>query len=174
MSRHYSAALPIAFVAINFLVLLNLFGGAAILALLVSTIVAEAWTYKALGIDPESWIPAVIPGLRAVAALGLVGTALNHVVLRRLLGIIVTVRQGDPFVAANARRLLVIAWSLLGLQLLSLTIAAVGRLISTPQHPVELDAGFSINGWLAVLLAFVLARIFAEGTLMREELEGTI
>lgn len=174
MSRHYSAALPIAFVAINFLVLLNLLGGAAILALLVSTIVAEGWTYEALGIDPASWIPQVMMGLRTIAALGLVGTALNHLLLRRLLGIVVTVRQGDPFVAANARRLLVIAWSLLGLQLLSLAIAAVGRLISTPRHPVELDAGFSTSGWLAVLIAFVLARIFAEGTLMREELEGTI
>lgn len=174
MSRHYSAALPIAFVVLNILVVLNLLGGVAIFALLVATIVAEHWTYTALGIDPASWIPAVIPGLRAIAALGLVGTALNHLLLRRLLGIVVTVRQGDPFVAANARRLLTIAWALLGLQLLSLVIAAVGRLISTPQHPVELDAGFSINGWLAVLLAFVLARIFAEGTLMREELEGTI
>jgi hypothetical protein len=46
--------------------------------------------------------------------------------------------------------------------------------ISTPARPVDLDAGFSINGWLAVLFTFVLARVFAEGTLMREELEGTV
>jgi hypothetical protein len=31
----------------------------------------------------------------------------------------------------------------------------------------------SINGWLAVLLTFLLARVFARGTLMREDLEGT-
>ena len=37
-----------------------------------------------------------------------------------------------------------------------------------------MDAGFSISGWLAVLLAFILARVFAEGALMREDLEGTI
>jgi hypothetical protein len=29
-------------------------------------------------------------------------------------------------------------------------------------------------GWLAVLLTFLLARVFAEGTLMREDLEGTV
>jgi hypothetical protein len=46
--------------------------------------------------------------------------------------------------------------------------------LSTPAHPVNLDAGFSINGWLAVLLTFVLARVFAEGALMREDLEGTV
>jgi hypothetical protein len=33
---------------------------------------------------------------------------------------------------------------------------------------------FSINGWLAVLLTFLLARVFAEGALMREDLEGTV
>ena len=93
MSRHYSAALPIAFVAINILVLLNLLGGVAILALLVATIVAEGWTYQALGIDPASWIPAVMPGLRAIAALGLVGTALNHLLLRRLLQLLLSLRR---------------------------------------------------------------------------------
>ena len=33
-------------------------------------------------------------------------------------------------------------------------------------HPLHLDAGFSPSGWLAVILIFVLARVFAEGTLM--------
>ena len=31
-----------------------------------------------------------------------------------------------------------------------------------------------LNGWLAVLLAFLQARVFAEGTRMREDLEGTV
>jgi len=53
-------------------------------------------------------------------------------------------------------------------------IGGIGEAISTRQHPVDLDAGFSINGWLAVLLTFVLARVFAEGALMREDLEGTV
>jgi hypothetical protein len=53
-------------------------------------------------------------------------------------------------------------------------IGGIARFISTPDHPVHLDAGFSINGWLAVILTFVLARVFAEGALMREDLEGTV
>jgi len=85
-----------------------------------------------------------------------------------------TVRAGDPFVATNAQRLRAIAWALLALQLLSLVIGAIGKMVSTPAHPVDLDAGFSINGWLAVLLTFLLARVFAEGTLMRDDLEGTV
>ena len=110
----------------------------------------------------------------AIAALGLVAIPLNYAVLKRLLAIVETVRAGDPFVAANAHRLQAIAWALLALQLLSLVIAAIAEAISTSENPVNLDAGFSIPGWLAVLLTFVLARVFGEGTLMREDLEGTV
>jgi hypothetical protein len=106
--------------------------------------------------------------------LGLVAMALNALALKRLLAIVETVRTGDPFVAANANRLQAIAWALLALQVLSLAVAAIARAISTPAHPLDLDAGFSVAGWLAVLLTFLLARVFAEGTLMREDLEGTV
>ena len=42
-------------------------------------------------------------------------------------------------------------------------------------HPgLEIQAGFSVDGWLAVLLLFVLARVFHAGTRMRAELEGTV
>ena len=99
---------------------------------------------------------------------------LNNAVLRRLLAIVETVRSGDPFVAANAYRLQAIAWVLLALQFLSLVIGGIGKAISTPSHPLHLDAGFSASGWLAVLLTFVLARVFAEGALMREDLEGMV
>jgi hypothetical protein len=116
----------------------------------------------------------MIMGMRAIAALGLVAVPLNHAMLKRLLAMVATVRAGDPFVAANAYRLHAIAWLLLGLQLLSMVIGGIADAISTPEHPVKLDAGFSISGWLAVLLTFVLARVFAEGTLMREDLEGTV
>ncbi len=67
-----------------------------------------------------------------------------------------------------------IAWALLALQLLSLVVGAIADALSTPAHPLHFDAGFSINGWLAVLLTFVLARVFAGGTLMREDLERTV
>jgi hypothetical protein len=53
-------------------------------------------------------------------------------------------------------------------------IGTIGDAISTPAHPVRLDAGFSVNGWLAVLLTFLLARVFAEGTVMRDDLAGTV
>ena len=71
-------------------------------------------------------------------------------------------------------RLQVIAWALLTLQILSGVIGSIARSISTPAHPIDIDAGFSLTGWLAVLLTFLLARVFAAGTLMRDDLEGTV
>jgi DUF2975 family protein len=168
-----SAALPIAYVVLRILILLNWLGGAAILALLV-VMPNEQWIMTAFKLSPSPEAARLVMGLRAVAGLGLAVIPLNYVVLKRLLAIVETVRAGDPFVAANASRLRAIAWTLLALQLLSLVIGAIGKTISTPTHPVHLDAGFSINGWLAVLLTFLLARVFAEGTLMREDLEGTV
>ena len=169
-----STVLPITRITLRIFIVLNWLIGAAILVLLIATIVAEQWTFTALGISPTSEIRPMMSGMRAIALLGLVAIPLNHAVLRSLLAIIETVRAGDAFVAANALRLQAIAWVLLTLQVLSLVIGGVGNAISTPAHPLHLDAGFSPSGWLAVILTFVLARVFAEGALMREDLEGTV
>src|SRR4029453_11670758 len=168
-----SAALPIAHVVLRILIVVNWLGGAAILALLV-VMPNEQWIMTAFKLPPSPEAARLVMGLRAIAMLGLAAIPLNYAVLKRLLAIVETVRAGDPFVAANASRLQTVAWALLALQLLSIVIGAIARAVSTPAHPVDLDAGFSINGWLAVLLTFLLARVFAEGTLMREDLEGTV
>jgi hypothetical protein len=174
MSRPYSAALPIAWVTLRILVVLNWFFCACVLALLLYTFVNEAWTMKALGVTGYSDAVQVMWAMRGIAALGVIAGPLTYMILKRLLAMVQTVRAGDPFVAANAYRLQAIAWLMVALQLISITIAAIGKAISTTEHPFHLDAGFSLNSWVAIILTFVLARVFAEGTLMREDLEGTI
>ena len=173
MTRHYSAALPIAYIVLRILVVVNWLLGAAILALLLVA-PNEQWILAAFKLEPSPDTTRLIWGLRGVAMLGLVAIPLNHMVFKRLLAMVDTVRAGDPFVAANAFRLQAIAWLLLALQVLSMIIGGIGEAVSTPAHPVDLDAGFSVNGWLAVLLTFILARVFAEGALMRADLEGTV
>ena len=168
-----SPLLPFAYAALKILVIVNWAGGVAISALLI-VIPNEQWIMAAFKLSPSPDAERLIMGLRAIAVLGLAVIPLNYVFLRRLIAIVDTVRAGDPFVATNAQHLRVMAWVLFTLQLLSMVIGAIGKLISTPAHPVHLSAGFSINGWLAVLLTFVLARVFAEGTLMRDDLEGTV
>ena len=169
-----SSALPIAWVFLHILIVLNWFFGACVFALLAFTFVSEPWTMRALGVTGMSDAHAVMWAMRGIAALGVAAVPLNYMILKRLLAMVETVRAGDPFVAANAYRLHAIAWLLLLVQLISMTIGGIGKAISTPEHPFHLDAGFSVNGWLAVILTFVLARVFAEGTLMREDLEGTV
>src|SRR5438874_5441618 len=168
-----SAALPIAYVVLRLLIVGNWLMGAAILALLV-VMPNERWIMSAFKLSPSPEAERLVMGLRAIAVVGLAAIPLNYAVLKRLLAIVETVRAGDPFVGANAYRLQAIAWALLALQLLSLVIGAIAKTVSTPAHPLHLDAGFSISGWLAVLLTFLLARVFAEGTLMREDLEGMV
>ena len=129
---------------------------------------------SSLELSPSPETDRLILGMRAIAVFGLAAIPLNHVVLRRLFAIVETVRAGDPFVSGNAARLQAIAWALLALQLVSLVIGAIAEAVSRQAPSFDVDAGFSIAGWLAVLLNFLLARVFAEGTRMREDLDGTV
>src|SRR5205823_10661147 len=114
-----SAALPIAYVVLRILIVLNWLMGAAILALLV-VMPNEQWIMASFKLSPSPEAERLVMGLRAIAVLGLVVTPLNYVVLKRLLAIVKTVRSGDPFVAENANRLQVIAWMLLALNVVSI------------------------------------------------------
>jgi hypothetical protein len=174
MPRSSSSALPIAYVVLRLLIVLNWIYAALVLGILAGLFFAERWTMTALGVPPSAQSGPLVVGMRAIAALGLLAVPLNLALLRRLVAMVETVRAGNPFVALNAYRLHAIAWFLLGQQLLSLIIGLIGRAVSTPAHPLHVGGGFSPGGWLAVLMTFVLARVFAEGTVMREDLEGTV
>src|SRR5919106_4163370 len=128
-----SAVVPIAYVTVRILIVVNLLGGAAILALLV-VLPNEQWIMTAFKLSPSPEAERLVMGLRAIAVLGLAAIPLNHAVLKRLLAIVETVRAGDPFVAANASRLHAVARALLALQLLSLVIAAIAKRVAIPGH----------------------------------------
>jgi hypothetical protein len=99
---------------------------------------------------------------------------LAHVVLTRLKAIVETVSIGDPFVAINAARLQTIAWTVLVMELMSFAVGTIAENISSKAHPLDIHWNFSVTPWLAVLLLFVLARVFDQGARMREDLEGTV
>ena len=173
MPQSYSPALPIAYVLLQTLAVLNWLVAAAMLVL-VFLFPTERWILSALDLQPGAQADRIIFGLHVIAGIGLIGVVLNHLVLTRLIAMVDSVRRGDPFIRANAERLRWIAWSLLGLQIIGLVIAGIAGALSRPGHPIDIDAGPSIAGWLAVLIAFILARVFAEGALMREDLEATV
>jgi hypothetical protein len=156
-------------VVLRILIIVNWVYGAGIVALLILS-ASLGWP----GLPPSAENDRLVLGMRAVAVLGLISIPLHYVLLRRLLDIVESVRAGDPFVSRNASRLQTIGWTLLGLQVLSIVVAAIAKGVSTAAQPFRVNAGFSTGGWLAVLLVFVLARVFAEGARMRDELEGTV
>jgi hypothetical protein len=112
-------------------------------------------------------------GMRLIMVTGICAVVVVYFVLTRLLMIVETVSSGNAFVAANAARLRAIAWALLALELTHYAVGAIAAIVSSPAVPLNIGWGFSLTRWLAVLL-LVLARVFEQGTRMREELEGTV
>ena len=174
MSRPYSAALPIAHVVLRILIVLNWLIGAAILVLLV-VMPNEQWIMTAFELSPSPEAERLVMGLRAIAVLGLVAIPLQ---LRRPQAAARDRRDGSRGRPVRRRECGPFAGDRLGA---ARAAAAQPRHRRDRQAPFRLrrirshlDAGFSINGWLAVLLTFLLARVFAEGALMREDLEGTV
>ena len=173
MSASYSAALPIARVVLRIAMVLNWLMAIAVLILLFVA-PHERWLMTIFKLTPSPEATKIVWGFRGIAVMGLVTIPLYHLILTRLLAMVDTVRAGDPFVLANAARLHMIAWIMVALQVCGLIIWIIVRMISSPAHPVNISAGPSIAGLLAILLTFVLARVFAEGARMRDDLEGTV
>ena len=171
MPRLPTHALTLARPAIQVATVLNLLYGAVILTLFIASFFLADWPAKPLGYDPATMHAYLPLGLRSVELLGLVVVALVHLILRRLLAIVDSVRGGDPFVLDNARRLHTIAWSLLGVELIRLSVVAISSAVAIQKLG---SAGFSVAPWLAILLLFVLAGVFTRGADMRADLEGTV
>ena len=148
--------------------------GFLILALFIASLIAGGPVMFALGVRSKGDHSALLLGMRAIMVIGIGAVPLAHVILTRLLAMVDTVRNGDPFVAENANRLQTIAWSVLGLELMHVVVGIVASRVSTASQPLDIHWSFSLTRWLVVLLLFVLARVFDQGTRMREELEATV
>jgi hypothetical protein len=159
---------------LRLLIALNLLGGVLISILLAASMVAASWVGRAQGNLPGASNDGFAVGMRMVMVLGICGVPLAHVVLTRLRDIVDTVRGGDAFIPANAARLRIIAWAVVGLELLHLCVGAVAAYASTPAQKLDIGWAPSLTRWLAVLLLFVLAQVVVEGARMREDLEGTV
>lgn len=116
---------------------------------------------------------AILDLLRATLALGVMSAIPVGMILTMLSRMIDTVREGTPFIAINARRLLLMGWLVIGLQVADLMFSALS-IYARALHADWDGYTPSIMGWLIALLLFVLARIFAEGVAMRDDLEGTV
>ena len=170
MTKTSTQALAVARPVIRGLIVLNILYALVIAGLLGGSFFIEGWPARPLGFDMVNAHPLLGQGLRAIVVVGLVGAAIVHTILRLLLAIVDTVRVGDPFNLDNARRLEAIAWRVLALEGLRLVVAAIAAVVWETGR----IAAFSFAPWLAVLLLFVLAGVFAHGARLRADLEGTV
>jgi len=174
MPQPYPDILTLSRRVLRVLIKLNLLLGALILALLIASLIAEAPVMGALGVPRAAFNSMLFIGMRLIMVIGICAVPLVHFVLTRLLAIVDSVSIGNPFVHANAARLQAIAWALLALELMHVAVGAIAANVSSAAVPLNISWDFSLTRWLAVLLLFVLARVFEQGVHMREDLEGTV
>ncbi len=173
MVQSHSSALSLSRVFLKFLLVFNLAMGAMLVVAFVASfpfepLFFEFFSKKPARIDP-TWL---MPVLRIWIVLALPLVASVHILLSRLLAVVETVRTGDPFVPENAVRLKTIAWCALVNELLGLVYGVLAAAMNAAGS--NIDWKFDATGWLAVVLLFVLASVFEEGTRMREDLETMI
>ena len=124
--------------------------------------------------DPALVFPAWQAG--AAIALALASVVMLFFFFDRLVRIIRSVGDGDPFEPANARRLADMGWLMLGVQLVAIPLAGLGLFVAKTfeEQGGTVDVGFDADGLLLVIILFILARVFRHGAAMREDLEGTV
>jgi hypothetical protein len=169
-----STALITTRATLRILIVLNWVFGALIFALLAMSFATEAWTFRALGVGQVTGHEGMVLGMRAIMAIGIAGTPMGYIVFSRLLRIVESVLTGEAFTTANAGRLRTIAWAMVGIEVLHICVVAIASAVSTKEVPLHISSNIHITGWLAILMLFVLAQVFLEGTRMREDLEGTV
>ena len=156
------------------LIVLNiLFAGIFAIGLAV-TVGFEPQILAGLADDGLPGPPAmVLEALRWVAVLALATCLPAHILLTRLRAMTADIAIGRPFTELGGLRLRVIAWALLAIQIIDLAFGYVGMRYDEATGGA-ISWSFGLTGWLAVLLLFVLARVFEQGAAMQGELEATV
>ena len=99
--------------------------------------------------------------------------------IRLLQGLLRTVRDGHPFVAANARRVRTIGWLVIGGEIARAVIVFVENEYASRYFSVEglhftTHADFSVSAIVEGLIILVIAEVFRAGTRLDEEQSLTV
>jgi hypothetical protein len=106
--------------------------------------------------------------------------SLSMLFVRQLRAIVNTVDEGDPFLPDNAVRLQRLGWYALGTQVCEFfgqpLVATYGKYASGFTRGISTSGGqhVSLAPLALAMTLFILARVFRQGTAMREDLEGTV
>ena len=129
-----------------------------------------------VGAGHGTYLPLMLFGapLSIVPVIGVLAAPVLHLVYTRLLEMVETVNDGDPFVVENAARLQTIAWAIVGLEVMHVGVILLANGVIVQGQKVDIGEKFSVTPWLTILLLFVLARVFDQGARMRDELAATV
>jgi hypothetical protein len=124
------------------------------------------------GYEPSAfgWVVVLIA---LIAAIG----ALTFLFTRELRRVVASVSQGDPFIVVNAERLRHMAWLVVAIQAVRIPMSRLVVWFDAEPHSPNVhhgEYGVSIGWLILALILFVLARVFREGTRLRDEVEGTV
>jgi hypothetical protein len=173
MSQGHDQLLGLSRILLGTWRVLNIALAAAFVALLLGSFLFESafqeYYRRRPGLDAE----VIVPTLRVWVLVGLPLFAAVHVLISRLLAMVDTVRAGNPFVPENGSRMKTIAWCLLVVQLFDLACGIFIGILRSAGVDIG-DWSPSLSGWVAVLLLFVLARVFEEGARIRADLEAMV
>ncbi len=143
------------------------------LGLIVSLVLGNRFTVLLLGLDGSSQAGDTTWGVRCLMLVGLIAFGATQYIFLVLDRLVRSVAADDPFMEGNADRIRRIAWALLAVQMLDFPMMAIRHSFPGLGHAVP-DNGLSLSGWLAVLMLFILARVFTMGTSMRDYLRETV
>lgn len=122
-----------------------------------------------LGSEPFSRIPlAIVMGFTFLVVV------CAERFFQQLQAIINTVPAGEPFSPTNAVRLERMAWLAVAFQTISFGVEFLSDDVRDVGEQVDLTFSLTFEGIFMALILFVLARVFREGSAMREDLEGTV
>lgn len=155
---------------LGFLNVFVMIGAIAVGCVLIASMIVGVDWMDALrdGVAPDGDIE--ITGRLTVLG-GFLACSFTWWIINRLRRILLSVNQGDAFEFANVKRLQAVGLGLIGIQLTALMLAfvapqAIGQSAS--------DYDFSLGSWLGILVVFILAEVFRQGSAMRDEQMTTV
>ncbi|WP_426042903.1 DUF2975 domain-containing protein [Brevundimonas sp. TWP2-3-4b1] len=120
--------------------------------------------------DNEAGWRSLMLNERATFLAAFVATLSTWWVLNRLRRMFLAVNQGDAFERANVGRLQGVGFGLIGVQISAFILAW-----TVPEGVIDnLDYSVDLGSWLGILIVFMLAEVFRQGSAMRDEAQMTV
>lgn len=123
----------------------------------------------------EASVEGVVPGQLLISMVGVVVFFAGFAfVCNQLSRILSTLAEGDPFVPENGPRLTRIAIAVAAIEIIRTATVLIGSTLVDLGDNMRPSINVNLAAWGAVVVLFVLAQVFREGTRLREEEKMTI